>query len=189
MSSRGKLRYDFSVSPGRGRVKLANTTFIQAFNCDPSPTPRPSWAQRARKQLYRPDYVLNHFVHYSTVTRGLVMTHREAQIAGKRWDRFFFESAPTERFVDEVHEAMMIHTKSVDLGMTSNLETRCHHDFGKTRIGCHSGFPWPGNQQSERDTYNATTGFIYNCFVNLRVDEYWIPRLEEAMRKRLVGQA
>ena len=185
MSSRGKLRYDFSVSLGRGRVKLTNATFLQAFNCDQSPTPRPSWAERARKQLYRPDYVLDHFVHYSTVTKGLVVTHREAQIAGIRWNRFFSESEPTERFVDEVNEAMMIHTKSVDLGMTSNIDTRCHHSFGKRRMGCFCGFPWPDNQQSESDTYNVTTGFIYNCFVNRRVDEYWIPRLEEAMRKRM----
>jgi hypothetical protein len=187
MSSRGKLRYDFSMNPGKGRIKLANTTFLQAFNCDSSSTPRPSWAERARKQLYRADYVLNHFVHYSTVTKGLVTTYQDAQHAGQPWTRFFSESEPHERFVDEVNEAIMIHTKTLDLGQTTNTENRCRFDFSRRHLGCFAGFPWPGNEQSEINTFDAVTGFIYNCFVNQRVDDYWIPILEEAMRKRRKG--
>lgn len=66
-SSRAKLRYDYSQDEGRGRAMLDNATFLDAYNCDSSSLPKPSWADRARKQIYRADYVKYHFVHYATV--------------------------------------------------------------------------------------------------------------------------
>ena len=46
---------------------------METYNCEPTKLPKPqSWAWRAKKQIYKPEFVLNHFVHYSVVTR-LVM--------------------------------------------------------------------------------------------------------------------
>jgi hypothetical protein len=183
-SSRGKLRHAYSESIGKGRNRLANATFLQAFNCDGSSIPRPTWADRARKQLYRSDYVSNHFVHYSTATQGLMKTYQEARRTHEDWTQYFQESPPSERSIDEVGEAMMIHTKSLDMGLTQNWINKCRFDFAKKYIGCHIGFPWPNNIPSTDGTHNPATGWEYNCFVNQRVDSYWISRLEEAKAKR-----
>ena len=43
-------------------------TFLQTFNCDQEEPPRKN-VMPAEKQIYRPDYVLLHFVHYSTITK------------------------------------------------------------------------------------------------------------------------
>ena len=185
-SSRGKLRHRYSKTIPKGRVKMTNATFLQAFNCDGSSTPRPAWADRARKQLYRADYVLNHFVHYSTVTMGHMMTHKEAQKKGQPWSRFFEESPPSERATNEETEALMIHTKSLDFGQTTNWKNRCRFDFKKKFLGCFIGFPWPNNQQAGKEgkAHDPSTGLIYNCYENESVDQYWAPQLETAMAKR-----
>ena len=47
-------------------------SYLATYNCEPTTHPKPQWAWRARKQLYRPDFVLNHFVHYSLVTRRIL---------------------------------------------------------------------------------------------------------------------
>lgn len=183
-SSRGKLRHAYTKSSGKDLAKLANTTFLQAYNCDGSPIPRPDWADRARKQVYRSDYVINHFVHYSTITQGSMTTYQEAQRKNQHWTRYFRESAPSERGVDEVNEAMMIHTKSLDLGQIQNWSNKCRFDFTRKHLGCHIGFPWPNNVPNPSHNHNPVTGWEYNCFVNDRVDSYWIPRLQEAMAER-----
>ena len=50
-SSRGKLRRDKSVKDGDAFDKAASSTFLEAYNCDGAGTPKPSWADRARKQV------------------------------------------------------------------------------------------------------------------------------------------
>lgn len=111
-------------------------------------------------------------------------TYQEAKSKGKRkWHRYFKQD-PTERTIDEVHEAMMIHTKNLDQGQTQNWKNKCRFDFPKKHLGCSIGFPWPNNFPSSTDTYDSKTKWQYNCFVNTRVDEYWVPRLEQAMAKR-----
>ena len=50
--------------------KDPSKTFMETYNCEPTKHPKPqSYAWRAKKQIYRPDFVLNHYVHYSVVTR------------------------------------------------------------------------------------------------------------------------
>ena len=91
---------------------MRNVTFlVEAYNCDSAPTPKPDRADRAKKQLYGSDYVLYHFVHYSTVTQSLKEYFQDRP---KRWKRFHFEQPPSERVTDEINEAVMIHTKSAD---------------------------------------------------------------------------
>ena len=197
-SSRGKLRLLYSESNHHGgRKKMTNVTYLQAFNCDGSPTPRPDWADRARKQIYRPSYVWNHFVHYSTVTKALATTYAETRPYNYNWTRFFREDPPSERRVDELNEAMMIHTKNLDKSQTNLWESRCRYDFPKKHLGCSIGFPWadgvfqhdtnvkdhPSLEQEQED-YDPLTGWKYNCHVNRRVDDFWIPRLAKAIQER-----
>ena len=182
-SSRGKLRHSHSETIVKGRAKLDNVTFLEAMNCDSAPTPKPDWADRARKQLYRSDYVLNHFVHYSVVTKKLVTTYDDARASKAPWHRYFQESSPSERVTNEIQEATMIHTKSLDFGQTLNWKNRCRFNFKKKFLGCFIGFPWPFNKQNEEKGHDPLTGLEYNCFVNEKVDRFWIPKLREALAR------
>ena len=51
--------------------------------------PKPGWAERAKKQLYRSDYVFAHYVHYATVTGGLLQTKEEAKKMNEDWYMHF----------------------------------------------------------------------------------------------------
>jgi hypothetical protein len=161
------------------RSILPNVTFLEAYNCDPIGAPKPRWAGRAQKQLYRADYILSHAIHYSVVTRGAMRTYKEE--GGEHWRRVFTESA--ERATDESHEATMIHTKNVDPIATEGWMERCNVDFQK-RGGetCRVGLPWPNNRKVEGS--HDSNGMEYNCLVNHHVDNYWAPRLGKAMAKR-----
>ena len=52
-------------------VPRFNETFLSIFNCDSVKQPRPKGYFTNMKQIYRPDFVLSHFVHYSLITRGI----------------------------------------------------------------------------------------------------------------------
>lgn len=215
---------------------------MEAYNCDEVQAPRPEFADRARKQIYRSDYVLNHFVHYSTVTRGYLTTYNYQQQqqqqqqfinTGNRnddvqretttpndnaFERYFTEA--TEIVVDEIHQATLVHTKELDFGGTKAWKKRCVPEYNKRWTGCRIGFPWPRIELSEQERQqqqqqqdqkinvehaasvdlshfqidNTTTinedGYTYNCFVNPKVEDYWIPKLNEALveRKKLQKQ-
>ena len=80
-------------------TKDPQQTFLKSYNCEYIKSPKPDRFQRAmvctfrffdftkgcttahhyvkQKQLYRPDFVLNHFIHYSTVTSDLAKTRLE----------------------------------------------------------------------------------------------------------------
>lgn len=163
-----------------GRKQLPNVTFLEAYNCDGSETPRPTWADRARKQLYRPDYVPYHFVHYSAVTRGLLTIPE----SGKKWRKAYAESRSSERVTDEIGEATMIHAKAITQGHTMGWSNRCGVDSKRKRLGCYVGFAWPNNTKSETATYDQGTKMEYNCFVNDKVETFWIPRLNKALAER-----
>lgn len=167
----------FRPAEQRSRRKLENVTYLEAYNCDSVKSPKPSFAKRAKKQLFRPDYVLNHFVHYSTVTQAHLITYKDDP---EGWSRFFPKD-PTERFVDGLHEATMIHAKTASLPDTRNYRNRCNVGFEQRWRGCFVGYPWPNNQ--EVPGLNQTDGTEYNCFVNKKVEDYWLPRLKEATMK------
>ena len=87
-----------------GRIKKPDATFLDAYNCDHVPLPKPKWAYRARKQIYRADYALQRFIHYSTVTKGLIETYAEylnrTSAPDRQWKPRYVEA--TERVVDEL---------------------------------------------------------------------------------------
>ncbi|KAL7560301.1 hypothetical protein ACA910_005203 [Epithemia clementina (nom. ined.)] len=209
-SSRGKLRIDQSVAVSSGRVRSNNVTFLQAYNCDSAGSPKPEWAERARKQVYLADYVLYHFVHYSTVTRGYLDRYTDYRDHNNNnnnnFQLYFKEHAPSERPSNEWTEAVMVHTKTVKLDQTKSYLTRCLHNYTRKWQGCFVGYPWPQHileqQQQEEpshyahstkkkkkpppkeQTYDPQTGMEYNCFMNTRLETYWIPKLVHALAAR-----
>lgn len=61
-------------------------TVLQTYNCDRQRGQK-SEKMPAEKQLYRPDYVKQHFVHYSTVTNLTLMNREETAAFGQPWKR------------------------------------------------------------------------------------------------------
>jgi hypothetical protein len=46
------------------------------------------------------------------------------------------------------------------------------------------GIPWPDDPELAKN--NATKdGWMYNCYVNKKVEELFVPRLEEALKERM----
>ena len=76
------------------------------------------------------------------------------------------------------------------------------YNWTKKWQGCFIAFPWPQNnnnnnsssstsrnkdgvvQKSVEDTYDHETGMEYNCYINQRLDTYWIPKLRQALQER-----
>ena len=54
-----------------------DATYLESYNCDPEPLPKPEWSFRAKKQIFRTDYVLYHYVHYSTITKGMATKYED----------------------------------------------------------------------------------------------------------------
>lgn len=154
------------------------------YNCDFEKPPKPSWADRAKKQLYRSDYVFAHYVHYATVTAGLLRTKEEAKKMNEDWYMHFRESRATDKFTDEIKQAVMLHTKTTVPEYTTEWKTRCKAGYKPAHgQNCRVGFPWP--QNNERSPEKATIdGYGYNCFTNEKLNDFWIPKLHDAIAKR-----
>eukprot|EP00578_Thalassiosira_sp_NH16_P017673 CAMPEP_0181123018 /NCGR_PEP_ID=MMETSP1071-20121207/25641_1 /TAXON_ID=35127 /ORGANISM="Thalassiosira sp., Strain NH16" /LENGTH=880 /DNA_ID=CAMNT_0023208063 /DNA_START=224 /DNA_END=2866 /DNA_ORIENTATION=- len=169
--------------PGCLRVR-EGSLFAEVYNCDAEKPPKPSWAERAKKQLYRSDYVFAHYVHYSTVTAGLLKTKEEAEEAGDPWYMHFRETRSTDHVTDEIHQAVMLHTKTTVPEYTMEWKTRCKAGFKPGhKQNCRVGFPWP--QNNEMGSKKATPGgYGYNCFKNDKLNDFWIPKLHDAIKKR-----
>jgi len=158
--------------------------FAEVYNCDFEKPPKPSWADRAKKQLYRSEYVFAHYVHYATVTAGLLQTKEEAKTMNVDWPTHFRESRTTDKLTDEIHQAVMIHTKTTVPEYTTEWKTRCKAGIKAAhRKNCRVGFPWP--QNNDEIIEKATTdGFGYNCYTNEKLNNFWMPKLRDAMEKR-----
>ena len=141
--------------------------------------PKPDWAQRAKKQIYRPDFVLSHFVHYSTITEGIL----ESPAQNPSWNLRYKENSLTERFTRELDEAVMLHTKTTVPGDTRKWFDWCKFGFkGNHRQQCRVGFPYP----SSTNTGETSTedGYAHNCYTNSRLTNIFIPKLKQAMKIR-----
>jgi hypothetical protein len=206
-SSRGRLRHDMLVPITTTTSTTDNKEvlhqkdpaklFLEAYNCDSAAYPKPEWADRARKQIYWTDYVLQHFVHYSTATKGLLQTYADSKhgqaAAGSdnthtEWSQRSLDGPPIQVNSDERHQLVMVHTKTVSPEATAKYETRCRPD-NKLWPKCQIGFPWPSNNTTTNPTNEAAAVDDdgqrgYNCFINDRVETFWLPKLKAALAKR-----
>jgi hypothetical protein len=181
-----------------------STTLLQAYNCDRQPPGQKIEKMPAEKQIYRADYVLQHFVHYSAATVLSTLNRTEYKRAGFDWFRRPFPD-PRQRFANELTEGLMIHAKAVALQDTAGWDRVCRLDEnGVKPYGmCRLGFPWPGvhehnahilidgkvnplMKELESSKKNASEeGWVYNCFVNKKVEELYVPQLEAALKERM----
>ena len=158
--------------------------FAEVYNCDFEKAPKPRWAERAKKQLYRADYVYAHYVHYATVTGGLIQTKEEAKKLNQPWYMHFRETASADQFTDEINQAVMLHTKTTVPEYTTDWQVRCKEGVNAGHgKNCRVGFPWPNNNDQGPETATPD-GFGYNCFTNEKLNDFWIPKLRDAIEKR-----
>lgn len=75
----------------------------------------------------------------------------------------------------------MLHTKAVARQDTSGYEYVCRKDYTGNQY-CRLGNPWPPGAEEANITADSN-GWKYNCYVNERIEQYWVPRLEKALRK------
>lgn len=134
----------------------------------------------AEKQLYRPDYVRQHFVHYSTVTALTMMNRTETEAAGFVWHPKV-HADPLSRFADEQREGTMLHTKAIATQDTSGWQETCRVEgHGMCRIGN----PYPSDDAAENNITADAEGWLYNCYVNEKIEQHWVPLLEKSMGMR-----
>ena len=81
----------------------------------------------------------------------------------------------------------MVHAKTTESITTKGYQTRCRFDYEKKWLGCYVAVPWPSNITSNKVTEedaNDENGMQYNCWINKRVDDYFVPKLKEALAMR-----
>ena len=161
-------------------VPRNNETFLKTYNCEYIKSPKPDRFQRAMKQLYRPDFVLSHFVHYSTITVDL--TKRKEETVGK-----FIQAATnnpkTERFIDDVNEGVMIHAKSITPNDGVNRATRCLYKKSLCSLGYECPERLPFSDENHKEGFLFGNGTFCNCWINQKAESFWIPQLEIALSK------
>ena len=100
----------------------------------------------------------------------------------QHWKLRYAETSPSERHADATKEAVMVHAKTIDKTLTGLYEERCKFDYKKKWQGCYVAYPWPKGKKG-KETHNED-GFEYNCFINDKVEDYWVPRLRKALHER-----
>lgn len=154
-----------------------NRTVIQTYNCDRQKGTKKN-QMPAEKQIYRPDYVKLHFVHYSTVTT-LSAANRSVyeKISTQKW-KWPMTADNAGRFSDEENEGTMLHSKAMATPDTSGWEEWCKN---ASERACRIGNPYPSSYDGGNLTIDEE-GWTYNCYVNQKIESYYIPLLEEAMK-------
>ena len=160
-----------------------NETFLRVYNCEYIKPPRPDRFARAMKQIYRPSFVMSHFVHYSTITRDIARLYRDWPNGGADFTKRVQEKEWGDVFLDELHEGMLIHTKSVLPYETMSRTTHCVNGKKGCGVGrvCPESTPYDDGVH-QQNPFKDENGDYCNCWINQNAEQYWIPQLEEALR-------
>mmetsp|Transcript_18408 Transcript_18408/g.42647 ORF Transcript_18408/g.42647 Transcript_18408/m.42647 type:complete len:175 (+) Transcript_18408:622-1146(+) len=159
------------------RVPL-NNTVLQTYNCDRQKGAQKKEQMPAEKQLYRPNYVRLHFIHYSTVTELTMMNKVETHAAGLQWSRHV-HADPKSRFANELNEGTMIHAKAIATQDTAGWLDACKTPGGGM---CRIGNPYPDDAETKNLTADED-GWLYNCYVNDKVETYYVPLLGQSVKE------
>lgn len=191
-------RFLEGLTPERCLVPRRNETYLKVYNCDSIKPPRPERFQRAMKQLYRPDYVLSHFVHYSTVTKFTAQYFDPHDNPTSYMGPNSLKFDPSkEIFVDELKEGTLIHARSVMPKETMFRNEICQLNY--SRMSCLLGYECPqsvdwkddlGRQKGRKvkktmNLHQDEQGKFCSCWVNDHVEKVWIPILEQEVAKHL----
>lgn len=164
-------------------AKRSNVTFLQAYDCKRTPLPKPYFGWRAKKQIYDPRFVLDHFVHYSTVTARLLEAPKERSPP-------FNAGPPYERRSDELTEAFMLHTKTTYPAATKRWKNQCRKVDEDGLKNCPVGIAHDlaglggvieGHEYELTDKLLSKEGFAKNCYPHARIQHDLAGQLEELL--------
>ena len=163
-------------------TKNESMTYLETYNCEYIKSPKPDRFARAMKQLYRPDFVLSHFVHYSTVTADMA---REKQHTEGQFIRDRTTNPEVERFVDEVNEGVLIHAKTTVPAETFARDKMCKMNGPSN---CLVGIPCSDDVKFNdalhtKNVFKDENGKYCNCWMNRKVENYWLPKLKDALSR------
>lgn len=158
-----------------------NRTVIQTYNCDRQKGTK-TQAMPAEKQIYRPDYVRLHFVHYSTVTVLSAANKSEyVKMTGQHW-QWPMSADKNSRFSDEINEGTMLHTKAMARPDTAGWNTTCKSaTAGRVPGTCRIGTPYP-DDADETTLIADEDDWLYNCWINKKIENFYVPMLEQALK-------
>jgi hypothetical protein len=159
-------------------MKRDNITFLQAYDCERTMLPKPDFGWRAKKQIYRPNYVLNHFIHYSTVTQRIHEAPKEDSPP-------YNQRRPYERRVDELEEAFMLHTKTTYPSATKNWVKSCKGQSEEDRNKCPVGIAYSLDSTEGEDLQQLNTtkaGFACNCYQHQRIQNDLAAKLQNFLQ-------
>jgi hypothetical protein len=165
-----------------------NETFLNVYNCDYVKPPRPDRFSRAMKQIYRPSYVMSHFVHYSTVTKDIALFWSNQSHASNDTALIDWREAGSDRevFLDELEQGTLIHARSVLPYETIYRSDMCK---SKSKHKCPLGYVCPHSTSwiDDKESPNNLNPFVddyghyCNCWVNEQVASKMVPRLEKTL--------
>ena len=79
--------------------------------------------------------------------------------------------------------ALMLHTKAVATQDTVLWETACSANYTGA-YACRLGTPFP-EDMSGVDESEGDEGWKFNCYVNRKIDDYWVKKLEQDLKPHI----
>jgi len=185
-SGRTRLRMDHSYPVSdfdEGRKKNATSLFLEAYNCDMYDWPKGDRQTKNRKEFYRSDYVLQHFVHYTLVTKQALdvlppgMASHGAKASALNLSLM--------EYPDEIDEAVMLHARYISPYESSVIYRECLASYKPYFDVCMAGFPFPKGVRPTKEIPIPANkdGVAYNCYINEHLENFWVPRLKEYRKK------
>lgn len=159
-----------------------NETFLHVYNCEFIRPPRPDRFERAMKQIYRPSYVFNHFVHYSTVTADIARLYKDFgpdEEYVQNTQRLSWKKKAPEIFLDDMTEGTLIHTRSVLPHETQYRSNECRSG---SKYSCTVGHLCPdetefSDEAHKKNGFTDGAGKYCNCWKNAKIEDIYVPLL------------
>ena len=86
-----------------------------------------------------------------------------------------------ERFMDELNEGVMIHAKSIVPTEAVSRNTRCVYKKTMCGVGIECPSDLPFSDATHKDGFLHGENEYCNCWINTKVENFWIPRLEKTL--------
>ena len=112
-----------------------------------------------------------------------VLSKEDMEKQGRKWNPRNPFPDPLSRFGDEVSEALMLHTKAVATQDTVFWELACSATYDGSAT-CRLGTPFPEDLTGVNMTA-GDEGWKFNCYVNHKIDDYWVNLLEDQLKQHI----
>ena len=76
----------------------------------------------------------------------------------------------------------MLHTKAVARQDTVGWLDACMDNY-KGKMMCRIGVPFPEGYDPVTDKTGDDKGWAYNCYVNKKTEDFWVPKLDQALKE------